>query len=149
MIKVKKQVHENVSECVAEDRTEHRDRIDLLRSRISLLRGKDKALMTMYIENGTSFRQMARLAGVNEACIARRIYKVTKRLLNGVYITCLQNRDRFKRGEFDVARDYFVDGLSIRKIAKKRNFTYYRVRMVLKKIQGIAALPEAKTAVSA
>jgi predicted DNA-binding protein YlxM (UPF0122 family) len=137
-----RQVHENVSECIAEDRTEHRDRIDLLRSRMGLLRGKDKVLMTMYVENGNSFRQMARLVGVNEVSIARRIYRVTRRLIAGEYITCLQNRDRFKKGELDIARDYFVDGLSIRKIARKRRRTYYRVRETLKKIQEIVKVAD-------
>lgn len=128
---------------------EYRDRIDLLRSRVGLLTGKDKVLMTMYIENGNSFRQMARLVGVNEASIARRIYKVTERLMNGEYITCLRNRYKFDRGELDIAKDYFLAGLSMKKIAVKRDSTYYCVRKTLKKIQGIITLPQTKTAVSA
>ncbi|MDD5327267.1 MAG: hypothetical protein PHY02_05575 [Phycisphaerae bacterium] len=144
-----RRIHENISQGSTKSRTEYRDRIDLLRSRVGLLAGKDRVLMTMYMENGNSFRQMARLSGVNEASIARRIHKVTKRLINGEYITCLRNRDRFSRGELDIAKDYFLTGLSIKKIATKRDSTYYSVRKTLKKIQGIIALPEAKTAVSA
>ncbi|MFA5252287.1 MAG: hypothetical protein WC454_06865 [Phycisphaerae bacterium] len=144
-----KKVHENVSECNAEVRTEHRDRIDLLRSRVDLLKGKDKVLMTMYMENGNSFRQMARLVGVNEVSIARRIHKVTKRLINGEYIMCLRSRDKFDKNEMDVAKDYFLAGLSMKKIARKHNTTYYCVRKTLKKIQGIIAFPQTKTAVSA
>jgi predicted DNA-binding protein YlxM (UPF0122 family) len=136
-MKAEKQADENVFECFAEDKTEHRERIDLLRSRMGLLKGKEKVLMTMYIENGNSFRQMARLAGVNEASIARKIYKITRRLMNGEYITCLQNRDRFRGNELDIARDYLVCGLSLRKIAKRRRATYYRVRKVMMKIQEI------------
>ena len=97
----------------------YRDRIDLLRSRVSLLTGKDRLLMTMYLENGNTFRQMARLADVNEASIARRIYKVTKRLIDGEYITCLKNRDKFTGSEMAVAKDYFLLGLSQRKISIK------------------------------
>jgi predicted DNA-binding protein YlxM (UPF0122 family) len=132
-----KQVHENVSECIAEDKTECRERIDLLRSRMGLLKGKEKVLMAMYIENGNSFRQMARLAGVNESSIARKIYKITRRLMNGEYITCLQNRERFRGNELDIARDYLVYGLSLKKITKRRRATYYRVRKVMIKIQEI------------
>ncbi|MFA5239415.1 MAG: hypothetical protein WC476_06880 [Phycisphaerae bacterium] len=142
-------IHENISQVGIKDRVEYRDRIDLLRSRVGLLTGKDRVLMTMYMENGNSFRQMARLSGVNEASIARRIHKVTKRLINGEYITCLRNRDRLSRDELDIAKDYFLTGLSIKKIATKRDSTYYSVRKALKKIQGIIALPTAKTAVSA
>ncbi|MDD5063639.1 MAG: hypothetical protein PHQ35_02615 [Phycisphaerae bacterium] len=144
-----KKVHENVSESNSEVRMERRDRIDLLRSRVGLLKGKDKVLMTMYMENGNSFRQMARLVGVSEASIARRIHRVTKRLINGEYIMCLRSRDKFNQGEMDIAKDYFLTGLSIKKIAAKRNWTYYGVRKTLKKIQTVIAFPKAKTAISA
>jgi predicted DNA-binding protein YlxM (UPF0122 family) len=144
-----KTIHENIPQSSAKTLTEYRDRIDLLRSRVGLLTGKDKVLMTMYIENGNSFRQMSRLSGVNEARIARRIHKVTERLVNGEYITCLRNRDKFDSGELDIAKDYLLEGLSMKKIAKKRDSTYYCVRKTLKKIQGIITLPQAKAAVSA
>jgi predicted DNA-binding protein YlxM (UPF0122 family) len=141
-----KTIHENIPQDSVKARAEYRDRIDLLQSRVGLLTGKDKMLMTMYIENGNSFRQMARLSGVNEARIARRIHKVTERLVNGEYITCLRNRDKFDRGELDIAKDYFLEGLSMKKIAKKHDSTYYCVRKTLKKIQGLIALPQVKIA---
>lgn len=130
-----KQTHENISQEQSRIKDVYRDRIDLLASRMHLLTGKDRLLMTMYLRNGNSFRQMARLAGVNEAHIARRINKITKRLIDGEYITCLRNRDQFTTTQMKVAKDYFLQGLSIRKIAAKRNVTYYRVREILKKIQ--------------
>jgi len=122
------------------DKNEYRDRIDLLRSRVNLLTGKDKLLMTMYLENSNSFRQMARLAGVNETRIARRIHKVTKRLIDGEYITCLRNRNKFTKTEMVIAKDYFLLGLSMKKIAGKRRRSYYRVRETLKKIQRLVTI---------
>jgi len=133
-------IHNNIPQNTLTAKNAYRDRIDLLRSRVSLLTGKDKVLMTMYIENGNSFRQMARLVGVNEASIARRIHKVTKRLIDGEYITCLRNRNKFASIELDIAKDYFLSGLSMKKIAKKRNSTYYRVRETLKKIQRLVQI---------
>jgi predicted DNA-binding protein YlxM (UPF0122 family) len=130
-----KKVHENFPENRAKIRKEYRDRIDLLISRISLLDGKDKLLMTMYIDNGNSYRQMARLTGVNESNIARRIHSVTNRLMNGEYITCLRNREKFKKNELDIAREYFLEGQSIKKIAQRYNSTYYSMRKTIKKIQ--------------
>ena len=124
-----------IPERMPKGKNEYRDRIDLLRSRVSLLSGKDKLLMTMYLENSNSFRQMARLAGVNETRIARRIHKVTKRLIDGEYITCLRNRNKFSKPEMAIAKDYFLLGLSMKKIAGKRRRSYYRVRETLKKIQ--------------
>ena len=122
----------------------YRDRIDLLRSRVSLLTGKDRLLMTMYLENGNTFRQMARLAGVNEASIARRIYKVTKRLIDGEYITCLKNRDKFAGSEMAVAKDYLLLGLSQRKISIKHNYSIYRIRKILKKIQQLVRVTDSE-----
>lgn len=116
-------------------KNKYRDRIDLLRSRVNLLTGKDKLLMTMFMDNGNSFRQMARLAGTNEVSIARKIHKLTKRLIDGEYITCLRCRDKFTKIEMAIAKDYFLLGLSIRKIAGRRDATYYGVRRTLKKIQ--------------
>jgi len=135
-----KKNHANIPERTSKDKNEYRDRIDLLRSRVNLLTGKDKLLMTMYLENSNSFRQMARLAGVNETRIARRIHKVTKRLLDGEYITCLRNRKKFSKTEMAIAKDYFLLGLSMKKIAGKRRRSYYRVRETLKKIQRLVTI---------
>ena len=133
-------IHENVSLKSVKVKNEYRDRIDLLRSRVELLAGKDRLLMTMYLKNGNSFRQMARLAGVNEANIARRIYKVTRRLIDGEYITCLRNRDKFTKTELTVAKDYFLQGLSIRKISEKHHWTFYRVRQTMKRVQKLVEI---------
>ena len=133
-------IHQNISDERKEAKNIYRDRIDLLRSRVALLSGKDKLLMTMYLENGNSFRQMARLAGVNETSIARRIHKVTQRLIDSEYITCLRNRNKFTGNEMAVARDYFLSGLSIKRISHKRCSTYYSVRQTLKKIQRLVEI---------
>ena len=130
-----KKIHKNTPQSSLETKSEFRNRIEVLRSRVDLLAGRDKILMTMYLENGNSFRQMAWLTGVNEASIARRIHKITERLIDGEYITCLRSRDKFSREELDIAKDYFLLGLSIKKIAIKRDLTYYTVRQTVKKIQ--------------
>jgi predicted DNA-binding protein YlxM (UPF0122 family) len=126
--------HTNSPRTVSKTKNTYRARIDLLRSRISLLTGKDRLLMTMYIENGNTFRQLARLAGVNESNIARRIRRITKRLLDGEYVTCVRNRDKFTRKEMVIAKDYFLLGLSQRKIASKRNYGIHHVRETLKRM---------------
>ncbi len=130
-----KTIHANISQTAAEARNTYRSRIELLRSRAEMLAGRDKLLMTMYLDNGNTFRQMALLAGTSEASIARRIHRVTKRLIDSKYITCIRNRDRFTGAEMTMAKDYFLFGLSIRKIAAKRQRSFYGVRKTLKEIQ--------------
>jgi len=130
-----RKIHQNISTEALEARTELRERIELLRSRVGLLSGTDKLLMTMYFENGNSFRQIALLSGVSEASISRRVKKLTRRLLDGEYIICLRNCDSFSGMEMGVAKDYFLKGLSIKRIALKRGWTYYRVHKTVKGIQ--------------
>ena len=76
-------IHSNVPESSLAEKNVYRDRIEQLGSRVSLLSGKDRLLMTMYLKNGNSFRQLAQLAGVSETNIARRIHKIIKRLTDG------------------------------------------------------------------
>jgi DNA-binding CsgD family transcriptional regulator len=93
--------------------------------------------MEMYLGNSNTYRQMARLAGVNEANVARRIHKLVRRLLDGQYITCLRKKDQFTDEQLEIARDYFVGGLSMKEIAERQGTTYYNVRKTMKKIQRV------------
>ncbi len=136
-------IHNNISQKSLQARNEVRDRIDLLRSRATLLTGKDRLLMTMYLDNANTFRQMARLAGVNEANIARRIHKIIKRLIDGEYITCLRNREIFSNAEMVIAKQYLLLGWSIRKIASEQGCSYYRAHKSLKKIQRLVQVIKA------
>jgi len=132
-------IHSNIPLQQTQAKDTYRDKIDLLRSRVNLLAGKDKLLLTMYLDKGNSFRQMAQLAGVNETIISRRIYKLIKRLTVGPYITCLRNADKFTQTQMAIAKDYFLIGLSMKRIARKRHLTYYCVRQNLLQIQQIIA----------
>jgi predicted DNA-binding protein YlxM (UPF0122 family) len=121
--------------CKSQDRQQHI--ADLLQSRIDLLTGKDKVLMKMYLEKGANFSQLAQLAGASEAAVARRIRKLSEGLVNGLYIACLRNKDKFTAIELAVAKDYFLAGLSMRKIAENMQCTYYRIRKTIKRIKHI------------
>ncbi len=112
-----------------------KDNIELLRCRAGLLTGKDKALIQMYLDNANTYRQMARISGVNEANIARRIHKVIRRLLDGEYITCLRNRDQFTPVQMEIAHDYFILGISMKNIATRHEVTIYTVRKTMRQIQ--------------
>ncbi|MCH7557503.1 MAG: hypothetical protein IIB56_08605 [Planctomycetes bacterium] len=132
-----KKIHVNISQTTLEAEKRCRGEIDLLRSRLHLLNGKEKVLMTMYLENGNSCRQIARLTGVSDTSIARRIHILTERLTDGEYITCLRNRDKFTRDQMTIAKGYFLMGLSISKIAAKRHRSRYHVRETIIKIKSI------------
>lgn len=133
-------VYMEVAERAAGKKIEGRDSIDLLCSRIGLLAGMDKVLMTMRLKNGTSFRQIGRLTGISAQNIGRKINKLTRHLLESEYLTCLRNRDVFTDREMDIARDYFLRDLSVRQIAIRRRSSIYTVRKTVKKIERLVAV---------
>jgi DNA-directed RNA polymerase specialized sigma subunit len=94
--------------------------------------------MEMYLKNGSTFGQMARLAGVNETTISRRVHRLVRRLLDGEYIRCLRKGGRLDSLEQAIARDYFLESLSQKNIALRRGVTAYQVRKTLKKIKSLS-----------
>ncbi len=93
--------------------------------------------MTVYLENGNNTCQISRLTGLSRKSIARRINILTTRLLVGGFIPCLRNRRKFNKHQIAIAKDYFLTGLSIKKIALKRRRSRYRVTETIKKIKSI------------
>ena len=132
-----KTIHSNVSQKNLDNKNKNRAQIDLLRSRLYLLDEKDRLLMTVYLDNGNNTFQISRLTGLCRTSIARRINILTKRLLDGKYITCLRNRRKFNKQQIAVAKDYFLTGLSIKTIALKRRRSRYRIAQTIKKINSI------------
>ena len=115
--------------------TVYADRIDILWSRARLLKGRDRAIMSMYLDKGNSLAQIARVAGLSEAVISRRVRKLMVRLTDGEFILCLQHRDSFEPIELSVAKDFFLVGLSQSTIAERRGVSLYKVRKAITKIK--------------
>ncbi len=132
-----KTIHKNISKDSLKDKKSKRAHIDLLSSRLDLLDGKDRLLMTMYLENGYSIFKISKVTGLCHTSIARRIKRLTKKLLEGRYITCLRNRDKLNRDQMVIAKDYFLRGLSIREITIKRRRSVYHVRETISNIKNI------------
>ena len=132
-----RRTHENISPETSDLKGRHRGRTDVLRSRLHILSGPDKVLMTMYVENGNSCRQIARIAGVNETTVARRIDAIVKRLMDGDYIRCLKSSRKLTADQMAIAKDFFVLGLPMSKIAGKRCSSVHRVRKALLDIRSL------------
>jgi predicted DNA-binding protein YlxM (UPF0122 family) len=127
-------LNNNISEELLVSNTQDLERIDLLRHRKDLLDGQDKVCMTMYLENGNSFRQISRLLGVSEATISRRIQKLTNHLTGESFYIYRQYRKKLNKRQKQFARDYFLTGLSLRQIAKKHQCGFLTVKNTMKKI---------------
>jgi hypothetical protein len=83
-------IYTDVAEQALRGKSQRRDNLEHLCSRVGLLAGMDRVLMTMHFKNGTSFRQIAKLTGISAAGVGRRINKLTRRLLEGKYLTALR-----------------------------------------------------------
>ena len=108
---------------------------DLLNSRAKMLTGKDKALMKMYLDGKVSFRQMSRISSVTESSIRRRVGRLIKGLLGEEFVICIKYRQRLGKKELDIARDYYVAGLSQKKMAAKNKCTMYFVKKSVSNIR--------------
>lgn len=120
-----------------------RETMELLRSRIDLLTGTNRTLVMMYLEHGNSLRQIAELAGLQTSTVARRIRRIVERLHDETFLLCLKQRDSFSELELAIVKDYFVLGLSARRISSNRNVSYYRVRAAIRKARHLASAPRA------
>ncbi len=137
--------HGNVSQPTLLARRLKRDQVELLRGRLNLLDGREKVMMVMHVENGNSFRQIARLLGLSESTVARKIHRLGRRLVDSEYIGCFRNRDKLTKGQMAIARDYFLKGLSKREIAQKKRWSRYRVGRVINDIRSIVARAERRS----
>jgi len=115
------------------DATAQRDFRERLRLRLGLLAGPDRALMTMYLDAGHSYRQLARLTGSSPTTVARKIHRIARRLADETYPLCLRCRSEFSILELHIIKDHFVRGLSCSRISRTRNLSTYRVRAAIGK----------------
>lgn len=113
-------------------------RIDRLRAQAYLLGDEDRALLAMYLDAGSSVRQIARLTAMSPSTISRRIRRIIRRLLNDLYSVCLRHRHRFSDLELAITRDYFIRGLSARRISREHDVSYYSVLTAIEKARGFA-----------
>jgi hypothetical protein len=59
---------------------------------------------------------------------------------------CLRNRRQFTRTELLVARDHFIRGWPLSRIAARRNCSAYQIRKIVRKIQRLAQLADSERA---
>lgn len=116
------------------------DYIDDIAARSRILSNRDQAFMQLYYRSGSTFSEMARVVGVNETTIARRVNKIIARLVKSEYATCLKIDSKLDGVDMSIAGDYFAKGLTQLDIAKKRGLTIYRVRKALSNIQTLIQL---------
>ena len=110
---------------------------DLICRRLYWLGGTDRLLLEFVYEKNTSYRQVARLTGMSETTVSRRVRKLTKGLLSRDYQKCLDNRWNLSAFQLKLARERFVLRLSYKVIARRHRISLYRVHYHFHKLSQI------------
>jgi len=117
---------------------ETREIIEVLRMRIHLLSGDDRALLEMRLDHGNSFREIARLMGVNHRSVSRRLQRIMRRLSDDTYEVCLGHREDFSGRELAMIKDHLVCGRSMPWVSRSHGVTLYRVKSTIDKARRCA-----------
>ena len=115
----------------ADIRHRRRAEVEVLVSRMGLLKAPDRSLLEMQVKHACTYRQLSRLSGLSEEQVSRRNKGLIRRLIGPEYITIYRNKECFDETRMDVAYDRFLLGLGYRKIAAKRGLEEYKVRRIL------------------
>ena len=107
------------------------DEVDLLISRMGLLKASDRSLLEMQVKHACTYRQLSRISGLSRQQVSRRIKALIRRLTGHEYITIYRHKECFDKTQLEVAYDHYLLGLGYRKIANKRSLEEYPVRRIL------------------
>ena len=105
-----------------------RTETDKIRCRAQRLPDPDRTLVTMYLDNANSYRQMAKLTGLNESTVARRIRKIINKLRDDRLNAVLTAGKTLTQRQKKIANDYFLRSMTLKEIAKTHRTSYYNVR---------------------
>ena len=108
-----------------------RSRVEQIRKRAESLPEPDRTVIRMYLDNSTSFRQIAQLLDVSETTVSRRIKKIITRLMDTSIDEVFKEKHRSKKQHNEIAQDYFLRGLSVKTIAHKNKTSFFKARQII------------------
>ena len=109
--------------------------MELLRLRVDLLDGQERLLVDMYLNQNASYYRLAALTGMGEKYVARRVQSLLRCLQSEEYLSIVRHQRLFEPRTLEVAYDYFLLGMSVRAISRKRNMSRYRVSKKIRRLQ--------------
>ncbi|MFA5555288.1 MAG: hypothetical protein WDA68_12170 [Phycisphaerae bacterium] len=127
--------HQNLDPRIFCASRDVRNRLETYRSRLEFLNEPDRILVKMFLDNANSYRQISKLLGVSVSTVSRRIEKITNRLSSENFSDVLRSRDSLAAVHLELAKDYFVRGLTIRALSDKYKTSFYRIWKILRDIK--------------
>ncbi|MCD4830781.1 MAG: hypothetical protein K8R02_03110 [Anaerohalosphaeraceae bacterium] len=95
-----------------------RKRLEAFSSRIPYLPKHEYQLIRIFL-SGCTFSQIAVMANVLPATVARRIAKIVSRLSGTNYMCALRFNKEFNFEQMDILRAHFVEGLSVAEMSRQ------------------------------
>lgn len=112
-----------------------RNAVESLCEKADRLAEPDRTLVRMYLENRNSFRQMAKLLGVSEVTVSRRVKKIIARLNEPQTELLLDADIKLKPKQRKIATAYFINGQGVETISRKYRQSCYKIRKVINSLQ--------------
>lgn len=88
-----------------------------------------RAIMTAHLDLGMDAKELAILHGVSHRQMRQRINRLRTTLTDPCFLLAAQYADRLPAGLAPVAQGYWIDGLTLRELAKQRQTTLHRTRL--------------------
>jgi hypothetical protein len=102
-----------------------------LSTRVDMLPDKQRTFVRLFL--GTQkYRPIAKMAGVNEVTIARRLKRIAEQISSNNFIAALSQENNLSPEKMEILKDYFVTDLPMIRIAKNRNLSCYMVRKIIR-----------------
>ena len=101
-----------------------------LATRVDMLPVQQRTFVRLFQSTG-KYRPIAKMAGVHEANIARRLKKIAERISSNNFIAALSQNGSLPCETMEILKDYFVADLPMIRIAKNRNISCYKVRKII------------------
>jgi len=103
-----------------------------------MLRGGDRALFEAYFRYGMSTVAIARLSGMRESAVRRRLLTLLQRVASNQYLRCRAAQAELSAFELRVAGLYYRDGKSQAEIATTTGRSLYQVGKAVRRLWGVA-----------
>lgn len=113
--------------------------IDALMRRARLLPPADQALLDLVVLRQLPVYAIAKLRGLHPGTTARHVKKLIRRLQQPMVIALIdRGRNQLPQELWQVGIEYFVQRLSMNRIADIHQISLYRVRVMLEQVRGWA-----------
>jgi DNA-binding CsgD family transcriptional regulator len=114
-----------------------RENAEQICRRLDWLDKPDRLLLEMVYEQGLSLRKTAALLHRSPSTVTRRICTLLKGLFSREYQLCLQSRSRLTPLQMNIARQYYVQKKSRRRIAQFHRISLYAVQRQLRQVKAV------------